>query len=92
MTTTEDAPDLPPLRMGFHVVDAPCPRCGLLVEAYVWLSTVLTSPQDDVPTLRVKSKSKPVEHDCRHGAQTTLRQAVQQLHDIGATIHMVSPE
>lgn len=67
------------LSVGLHTVDAPCPRCGIIVEAHVHLSTVHAQPSDDVPTLRVKAKSKSVEHDCRAGVQVTVQQALDEI-------------
>lgn len=72
-----DTADRPPLAVGLHPVDAPCPRCGLVVEAYVYLSTALTTPLEGIPSLRLKAQSKAVEHDCRHGSQSTVAQMLR---------------
>lgn len=51
--------------VGTHWVEAPCPRCGALEVIGVHLASVLTTPQDEIPSLRVRAKAKPVDHDCR---------------------------
>lgn len=53
------------LPTGTHVVQAVCPRCGQLEAIAVGLSSVLAVPTDDRPSLRVKLKGKPIDHDCR---------------------------
>ena len=52
------------LNVGRHAVEAPCPTCGVIELIFVTLSTVLTTPNDDDATLRVKAASKPVIHLC----------------------------
>lgn len=49
---------------GLHWVDAPCPRCGELETIAIVLTSVLTTPQDDSPSLKVRAKSKGLDHDC----------------------------
>lgn len=53
------------LQTGNYVVDAPCPRCGVVEEILVRISSVLTTPQDDAGSLRVKVKGKARDHDCQ---------------------------
>jgi len=55
----------PPITTGLHAVSAACPRCGRTELIHVSLTVTLTTPQHDVPTLKVKAKSKPLAHDCR---------------------------
>lgn len=55
------------LSTGNYLVEAPCPRCGVLEEILVRLSSVLTTPEDDTGSLRVKIKGKPRDHDCKQG-------------------------
>jgi hypothetical protein len=45
----------------------------------VWISTVLTIPQDDTPTARLKMTQKPIPHACRNGAQTTIEDAIRDI-------------
>ena len=59
----------PGVGTGYVWVDAPCPECGALVELLAVVRSVLTVPQDDPGTIRLRLKSKPVDHACRSGAQ-----------------------
>lgn len=61
------------IETGTYLVEAPCPRCGVVEEILARLSTVLTTPQDDAGALRVKIKSKPRDHDCAQGRIADLR-------------------
>lgn len=45
-------------------VEAACPRCGAIEVVAVHLHALLTIPDDDAPSIRVRSKSKPVDHSC----------------------------
>lgn len=49
---------------GVYLIDAPCPRCGVIEEILVKLSAVLTTPEDDGSTIRVRLKGKARDHDC----------------------------
>lgn len=53
-----------PLTPGIYWVDLPCPRCGALETVAVVLSAVLTTPTDEEPSLKLRAKSKPTDHDC----------------------------
>lgn len=53
------------LQPGVYLVDAACPRCGVIEEVLVRLGVVLTTPDDDLGSLRVRIKGKAREHDCR---------------------------
>jgi hypothetical protein len=55
----------PRIGTGFVWVDAPCPECGALVEILAAVRSVLTVPQDDAATIRLRLKAKAVDHDCR---------------------------
>ena len=57
----------PPLTPGLHWVDLPCPRCGSIETVAVSLSSVLTTPADDQPSLKLRCKSKATDHDCGQG-------------------------
>jgi hypothetical protein len=57
---------------GYVWIDAPCPECGALVEVLAIIRSVLTVPQDDAGTVRVRLKSKAVDHQCASGVQTVL--------------------
>ena len=54
----------PNLTTGTYWVDLPCPRCGVLTPVSVHLSSTLTMPDDAGASLRLKAKSKPVDHWC----------------------------
>lgn len=58
------------LSTGVYVVEAPCPRCGVIEEILVSLRSVLTTPEDDPGSLRVKLKGKARDHDCKQGRLT----------------------
>lgn len=50
---------------GVYLVEAPCPRCGVVEEILVALRSVLTMPEDDAGTIRVRVKGKARDHDCK---------------------------
>lgn len=54
----------PRVPAGLVGVEVPCPACGVLEFIAVRLSGVLTTPDDDTPSLRVKCKGKPLDHEC----------------------------
>lgn len=54
----------PPLMIGTHIVDVPCPRCGALESILVRLSGVLTEGTDDEAKLRLRAKSQARDHMC----------------------------
>lgn len=56
--------DAPPLQIGTHIVDVPCPRCGSLETILVRFSAVLTEGTDEETTLRLKTRAKAVDHMC----------------------------
>jgi len=53
------------LDTGVYLVDAPCPMCGALEPILVKIATVVTVPQDDVASMRVKLHAKAIDHMCR---------------------------
>lgn len=53
------------LSTGHYVIEAPCPRCGVIEPMPVTIAAVLTEPTDDDPTLKVRLKGKAIVHDCR---------------------------
>ena len=57
----------PPLSTGIYWVDLPCPRCGALSTVAAVLSAVLTQPSDDQPSLKLRVRSKAVDHNCGQG-------------------------
>jgi hypothetical protein len=57
----------PPLTVGIYWVDLPCPRCGALATVAAHLSAVLTTPTEEEPSLRLKVRSKAVDHECGQG-------------------------
>jgi len=56
-----------PLTTGLYWVDLPCPRCHALETVAVVLSSVLTTPDEDEPSLRLRAKSRPIDHLCGQG-------------------------
>lgn len=68
-----DTPDRTPrIGTGFVWIDAPCPDCGALVEVLALVTSVLTVPQHDAATVRVRLKAKPVDHECRAPEQLSI--------------------
>lgn len=55
---------------GTHEVQIRCPNCGLGEAILIDLAAVLKVPSDDIPSLAVRAKSKPVSHRCD---QLTIR-------------------
>jgi hypothetical protein len=49
------------------VLDLRCPNCGAPVSILAAVGAVLTTPSDDVPTLRAKLRAKPAAHLCGQG-------------------------
>lgn len=58
------------LQPAVYLIDAACPRCGVIEEILVRIGVVLTTPDDSVGSLRVKVKGKAREHDCQQGRLT----------------------
>jgi len=56
-----------PLTTGLYWVDLPCPHCHALETVAVVLSSVLTTPDEDEPTLRLRARSKATGHQCGQG-------------------------
>ena len=54
----------PRVAAGWVGVEVACPVCGVLEHIAVRLTGVLTTPDDETPTLRVRARSKPLDHDC----------------------------
>ena len=67
---------LPIVPAGLVGVEVPCPSCGVLERIAVQLVGVLTLPGDDSATLRVKAKSRPMDHDC-HAIEVDLFTATE---------------
>jgi hypothetical protein len=59
------------LTTGTYWVDLPCPRCHALETVAVLLSAVLTTADEETPTLRLRTKSAPVDHQCGQGRMLT---------------------
>lgn len=62
-TAIEAGPEA--LDTGVYIVNAPCPRCGVIEECLISIRSVLTLPETETGSLRVKIKGKPRDHDCR---------------------------
>lgn len=60
------------LSTGVYLVDAPCPRCGVIEEILIALRSVLTQPEDDTGSLRVKVRGKARDHDCKQARLTEV--------------------
>lgn len=67
-----DADRTPRIPTGYVWIDAPCPECGALVEVLAVIRSVLTVPQDEAGTIRVRLKANAVDHECRNGVQAAL--------------------
>lgn len=52
------------LLTGTYLVDAPCPKCGVIEEVLVSIESVLTLPQNSSGSLRVRLQGKALDHDC----------------------------
>ena len=61
-TLSNDGPKT--LGTGVYVIEAACPRCGAIEEILVSIRAVLTTPEDDSGSLRVRLKGKARDHDC----------------------------
>jgi hypothetical protein len=51
-----------------YAIDVACPRCGALVDMVVAIGAVLTIPDDDMPTIKLRCKSLKVGHACGQGS------------------------
>jgi hypothetical protein len=58
------------LQTGTYLVDAPCPRCGVIEEILVSLQSVLTQPEGDVGSIKVRIRGKARDHDCKQARLT----------------------
>lgn len=63
------------LSTGVYLVEAPCPRCGVIEEILVSLRSVLTQPEDDAGSIRVRLRGKARDHDCKQGRLTVVTPA-----------------
>lgn len=71
---------MPTIGTGYVRVDAPCPECGSIAEVVARIGTTLTTPDDDVPTLRLRLKAKAVPHECRAGrGQLTITDVLEAI-------------
>lgn len=52
------------LSPGTYTVDAPCPDCGGLETLLLRVSVVRTSGTDDECTIRLRARSRAVDHAC----------------------------
>lgn len=57
--------DTKTIETGVYLVEARCPRCGAIEEILCAIRSVLTTPEDDSGSLRLKLKHKARDHDCR---------------------------
>lgn len=62
----------PRVGMQLLAAEVPCPTCGRLEVIAVELAAVLTVPDDGVATLRVKAKSKALDHWCTSATTDTV--------------------
>lgn len=60
------------LSTGVYLVEAPCPRCGVIEEILIALRSVLTQPEDDTGSIRVRIKGKARDHDCKQARMTVV--------------------
>lgn len=59
----------PDLELGLHTVAAECPRCKRTEAMMIVIDVNLVIPRFDTPSLKLKARSKALDHDCR---QTTV--------------------
>lgn len=64
--------DLKNIPTGTYIVEARCPRCNAIEEILVSIRSVLTTPEDDAGSLRVRLRGKARDHDCRQARLTTI--------------------
>lgn len=64
--------DTKTLSTGVYLVEAPCPRCGVIEEILVSLRSVLTQPEDDTGSIRVRLRGKARDHDCKQARLTVV--------------------
>ena len=74
--------DPPNLTTGTYWVDLPCPRCGVLTPVSVHLGSTLTTPDDTGSSLKLRAKSKPVDHYC--GARPLVNRDLSLFDDTDA--------
>jgi hypothetical protein len=55
-----------PLKLGFYDIGLECPECGETVVVSAEFLTVRQSATDEAVTLRLKIKTKRIEHKCGH--------------------------
>lgn len=67
-TTVANGPQV--LQPDVYLIDAACPRCGVIEEILVRVGVVLTTPDDGSGSLRVRIKGKARDHDCQQGRLT----------------------
>lgn len=61
------------LPTGVYLIDAPCPRCGVIEEILVALRSALTITEGDTGSLRVKVRGKARDHDCQQARLTEVK-------------------
>lgn len=66
------------LPTGVYLVEAACPRCGAIEEILVAIRSVLTTPEDDTGSLRVRLRGKARDHDCRQLRLSQLQVSVDR--------------
>lgn len=71
----------PTLTTGLYWVDLPCPRCHALETVAVVMSSILTTPDEAEPSLRLHAKSKAIDHRCGQGRMLTTDELTLNLPD-----------
>lgn len=54
--------------LGLHTVEVECPRCRRKEVMTIVIDVNLVIPRFDIPSLKLKSKSKALDHDCYQSA------------------------
>lgn len=65
---------------GTYLFEAPCPRCGVIELLLASVRSVHTLGEDEIGSLRLRLRTKAVDHDCRQiritvSEQTELEEA-----------------
>lgn len=69
------------IETGTYIVEAHCPRCNAIEEILVGISSVLTTPEHETGSLRVKLKGKARDHDCKQARITVVDSTTGELLD-----------
>lgn len=71
---------------GTYLVEAACPRCGAIEEILVAIRSVLSIPEDDTGSLRVRLRGKARDHDCKQQRLTESAPLLQVNAETGEVV------